>query len=528
MIHTYFNGVRTAIAQEQWPGTIGAHGHASVDHATQAAAQEQWRTERVSGKTTAQEQWHESGSLSRILASVDRVRSRPMFYGQRGDDWLVSDVAEWVRDRVGDRDIDELVAAEFMLTGYVTGAETLYPNVKQLRAGEMLIEGEGKGLSVVRTERYYEFRHRDPWEESDDELTRRLDAVVLSVFERLIQSVEGRPIVVPLSAGFDSRLVVLMLHRLGVRDVICFSYGLEGNAESRVSRAIAERLGYRWLFVPYSPERWGRWFRSESRERYYELADGLCSIPHLQDWPAVGEMKRRRLILGDAVFVPGHTGDFLSGGHIPKSLEAARDWNREAVVRMIWDKHYTLNGIDVVGEEVAERVRARLAEQMAHLDIRTAEDAADAFEWWEWQERQAKYICNAVRVYEFWGYDWRMPLWDAEFMGFWERVPLRQRMGKRLYEDYVGRLGSALGLPRPNQEPVARRIVDRMLNRERFGPLRAGIKRALNEYDTHPLGWYGVMPRDLFQEHYSGREHLNSFLVREQLGRMTFEPAMTA
>ena len=52
----------------------------------------------------------------------------------------------------------------------------------------------------------------------------------------------------------------------------------------------------------------------------------------------------------------------------------------------------------------------------------TAEQAADTFECWDCQERQAKFIVNSVRAYEFFGFEWRLPLFDAELMDFWSRI----------------------------------------------------------------------------------------------------------
>ena len=43
-------------------------------------------------------------------------------------------------------------------------------------------------------------------------------------------------------------------------------------------------------------------------------------------------------------------------------------------------------------------------------------------------ERQAKFIVNSVRVYEFFGYAWRIPLWDRELIDFFLKVPLKYRM----------------------------------------------------------------------------------------------------
>jgi len=467
----------------------------------------------------------------RLEAAVDQVRSTPLFYGVRAGDFFLSDEASWVRRQVRDDAIDDVAAAEFQMTGYVTGADTLYPNVKQLQAGEHLAVENRENGPVVRTSRYAEFVHVAPvgnrcHTPTGHALRQEFDAVLLGAFERLVRSLDGRPVVLPLSGGFDSRLIALMLKRLGHADVTCFTYGLEGNRESNVSRELAGRLGFRWEFVPYTRERWYDWFHSEERERYYAFADGLCSIPHLQDWPAVGELKRRGLVADNAVFVPGHTGDFISGGHIPAAIGRARRFDVDRLVRLIEEKHYVLNGAEAVGDALAHEVRRKLRGRFSGMEIATAEQAASAYEWWEWQERQAKFICNSARVYEFWGYDWRMPLWDADVMAFWERVPLSFRMGKCLYNDYVRRLGGDLRVAPPNEETRMVGLVRSCLSALRLTKLRARLQHTMNArsarriYAEHFLGWFGVMPENVFRQHYTGREHLNSFLTRERLGRL--------
>jgi asparagine synthase (glutamine-hydrolysing) len=67
--------------------------------------------------------------------------------------------------------------------------------------------------------------------------------------------------------------------------------------------------------------------------------------------------------------------------------------------------------------------------------IDSIEDVANLFEYWDWMERQAKFIANNCRLYEFWGYEWRMPFWDREFVDFWRAVPLSQRLKKNIYKD---------------------------------------------------------------------------------------------
>jgi len=165
----------------------------------------------------------------------------------------------------------------------------------------------------VKTERYYRFVHEYEQEVGIDELMAQHDQVLIRIFNRLIEIANGRAIVVPLSGGYDSRLIVLMLKRLGYENIITFTYGRPGNKESEVSRKVAELLGLQWEFVPYSNEDWYRWYNSSERKDYSKLAGNSCSLPHIQDWPAVWQLKNKNLIPGDCIFVPGHSGDLPAG-----------------------------------------------------------------------------------------------------------------------------------------------------------------------------------------------------------------------
>ena len=45
--------------------------------------------------------------------------------------------------------------------------------------------------------------------------------------KKLSKSCEGKQIAIPLSGGYDSRLIASGLHKIGFKNVICFSYGLK-------------------------------------------------------------------------------------------------------------------------------------------------------------------------------------------------------------------------------------------------------------------------------------------------------------
>src|SRR5207249_783080 len=108
------------------------------------------------------------------------------------------------------------------------------------------------------------------------------------------------------------------LRELGCRNVLCYSYGAEGNWEATISRELANYLGFRWTMAPYSRAGWRDWSATQGFQRYIASAGNFSAVPHIQDWPAVAEMRRRGELPNDAVFVPGHSGDFLAGSHVPK------------------------------------------------------------------------------------------------------------------------------------------------------------------------------------------------------------------
>ena len=49
----------------------------------------------------------------------------------------------------------------------------------------------------------------------------------------------------------------------------------------------------------------------------------------------------------------------------------------------------------------------------------------------EFEDRQVKYVINGQRLYEFFGYEWRLPLWDSLYLNFWEKVPLEYKFDQK-------------------------------------------------------------------------------------------------
>lgn len=363
---------------------------------------------------------------NQLIAAVDHTRSIPLFYGVKNKEFYISDQAEWVREKVKSQAVDQVAKEEFQMLGYVLGNKTLYPSVKQLQAGECLAIANG----VLEVKQYYTFQHVEPVSFNEIDFLNELDSISVNSINRLIKYAAGRQIVVPLSGGYDSRLIVSLLKKVNYKNVICFSYGVIENKESSYSQKIAQALDYEWLFVEYTDTFWKEAWASQEAAEFRDFASNHSSLPHIQDWLALKKLKNNPAIENDAVFVPGHC---CVTDYIPENI-LSKKMNNTFYFENIIQTHFTGRPFSLNKILDAEKVKEILYENKR---INNLNDAASEIMTFNWQERQAKYITNSVRVYEQFGFDWWLPLWDQEFMMLWEKVPIKSRLNRSLYISYV-------------------------------------------------------------------------------------------
>jgi len=91
-----------------------------------------------------------------VFCVVDRVRSVPLFYAVSGEEALFSDDANHLRNRLNPP-FNEENGAEFLVTGYVTGPDTLFDGISQIQAGEYLVYDKGDGS--LTTHFYHRYWH---------------------------------------------------------------------------------------------------------------------------------------------------------------------------------------------------------------------------------------------------------------------------------------------------------------------------------------------------------------------------------
>jgi asparagine synthase (glutamine-hydrolysing) len=373
-----------------------------------------------------------------VLAVVDKVRSCPLFYLLRQDELLLSNWSETLEQAAGPLEQDPAAELEFRMAGYVTGRRTMRRGMRQLQAGEALLFTAEQGGAVL--DRYYLF-DAAPLDLDDAGFVQALAEATDAIFRRTAEDLAGRRVLIPLSAGLDSRLVLAKLLEHGHDRIQCFSYGPAGNADAKGAKVLAERMGAPWRFVPYTRRGVREYFWSGDRSRYWRFASNRASLPFMVDECALAALRQEGFLRPDDVMVNGQSGDFISGGHIRgyhfPALEAGRAYGRETALDAIRRKHFALHA-DLYADRLSE-VEPGLEELVGLAPGAYDREALmRAYERWEWQERQSKYVINGQRSYDFAGLEWRLPLWDDEYMHFWPRVPYRLKVGQELYKRWLG------------------------------------------------------------------------------------------
>jgi asparagine synthase (glutamine-hydrolysing) len=366
---------------------------------------------------------HKNDDVEICYINAGIIRPVQIFY-------KIEDGAAYVSDDIKylfkNAELDASTLLEFLSFGFVLSDRTLIRNVHILQAGEIL---EYKNRTLMIQDKYL-YDTIPTREEDDKELMEKLWDVAKKVFKDVIKWTKGKTIVVPLSGGLDSRFVVSILKLFGATNVVCVNYGIEGNYETPTSKRVAEKLGYEWHYIDYSLKSQLKMFNSDDFILYLKLTHGYHIAPNIQEFLSTSRF-REICDRKDCVFIPGHTGDFISGGHI--SIDALLSCNIDEIALAILKKHYLRCW------PPPENIIIRIIRYLMNLshEIGNSVGSYQLYEIFDWRERQSKFIVSAIRPYQFFGYQWLMPLWDKRFVDFWAQVPVRFKMFKSLYRKFL-------------------------------------------------------------------------------------------
>lgn len=366
-----------------------------------------------------------------ILVGVDVMSMFPVFYTQAKGSWMVSDSSEKLVSGPAAPQINDDALSEFRAGGFVLGRETLLKGIFRLKPGECVFLGKDGSMQALT---YHYFLPPA----LDDKFPSRSEGSLMEVLDKLtrklLNSLNGETLVVPLSGGYDSRLIACLLKRAGFEKVICFTYG-RPNPEASISRKVARQLGFQWIFVNYEDLKAGNYTSDPVFEAYCRYSGNNVSMPYLQEYFGVKHLKDNHLIPHNSIFLPGHSGDFLGGSYVDKTANFRA--GEKSLPAHIAENYFWFLPLSRCNKQA---ITLRLQDWFSLYTpppSATKPGYCAFIEDWDVKEKLAKFIFNSALVFPYFGYGIRFPLWDRLLRDYFRNLPFTQRSQKVFYDSVL-------------------------------------------------------------------------------------------
>lgn len=316
---------------------------------------------------------------------------------------------------------------------YTIDNRTYYKNIKHVTAGEIVT------IYVQSNHVKREFYYKHELKESNvksclEDYLPEIENLLEKVFLRLISSLNGKTAIIPLSGGYDSRLIVTMLHKLNYKNVVCYTYGYtENTEETGVSKEVANKLGYKHYYINQDDLFWQQFIGDDVVDEYLYESYDISHTPHIQEIRALKLLKEHKDFPKDGVVIPGFCGDLFGGSYTFDIKQKQKHmYSEEELCKYIRSNHFVSFKNAKITDEVIENDLQSFF-RVRQCNVNSLLSFNETFGYWFCCHKVAKYVVPSVKAYEKLGFQWRLPLWDMEFTNYWYNIPMEMKQINSLY-----------------------------------------------------------------------------------------------
>ncbi len=389
-------------------------------------------------------------SANKIVILSDLIRSYPLFYSQSQTKIYLSQEASKLLKLNTEIKLNQEAAQVFYHSGYCIGQSTLIECIAQTQAAEILTLYSDYSKNSFS---YFDFIPQKKLKPDFNTAKTELKKILFEIFTDYLPLLEYSQVVLPLSGGWDSRLIAFMLHELKIENVICFTYGKRDNAEVQISKQVAEKLNFKWIFVDYEALAFPNLYDKKLND-YLQFMANYSSMPFLQEYLAVKHLKENSLIPENSLIIPGHSADFTAGSHLRPHIN--EQIKSAEIKKIIIQNTFFLNGkFHPNTKPLSKHKRINCHSFFNQVLTKTyitniipiRDKSLQKENWnfyqienWNYHERQTKFIVNSARIFNYFGYDYILPFWDRRFQNFFRSLPYSFRLYKKLYNSILSEL----------------------------------------------------------------------------------------
>ncbi len=348
--------------------------------------------------------------------------SYPIFYLQNEKELQISDDPKNLKNKEITKQPDQFAELYFLNFGVTPNNSTLLSGISQVRPGE-LIRFQNKKPQI---QSLFPIKNKPSKNQANPGKLREL---LIKTFKKYYTHLENKEVLLPLTKGYDSRLIACLLKEYGHKNVICATWGRDQNTELNTAQKVAKELGYKHVFIPYTYKLIKNFSSEKTFRDYTHFAGHWSSMPYLQDYFAVKYLVEKKIINSKTVVLPGHMGDFTMGSHLKAAYKTAQP--KELVSEIISNLGNTLPIKPNKKQQLTDYITSQ------YFSEKNQANSWKNFEAWDLEERQCKFIINSTLVFSFFNIDFLMPLFDKEIVDFSKQMSFDQKLNTVFYNHAV-------------------------------------------------------------------------------------------
>ncbi len=269
---------------------------------------------------------------------------------------------------------------------------------------------------------------------SEDEILELFQGELDQASKRFIRHLDGRQAVISLTGGFDSRLIATQLKCFHYENVLCVSYGKEGNEDMRKAKLVAERLDYPFHYIPsVDLDELSDYRNDKEFLDYMHFMTGLSASYYYQEFMPSKKLAQGKLTQENALIITGHQGDGIGGSRIMHSFWLKnKELNLDKLADLLLghkelNQNFSSKQIKLIKEEIKASLSA-LKENNPEAR------AMNLFESFIFNEDYPKYILNSQHSWRYRGFETATLFTDKKLYLFAYSLPAKYRFGKKLYD----------------------------------------------------------------------------------------------
>ena len=370
----------------------------------------------------------------KLLLGNDRVSSNPVILVKEKNNVYIADNYLNLLSMVKKKNLsfNSIQLKHLAMSGFTFGQSGIY--------NEVLISSPGTFCLVKNklliNQKYHDWKPFKKVKGKPYLIKSKLKNINNNIIFKLIKSCNNRCIVIPLSAGYDSRFILSGLVEKGYKNLITFSYGRKENREKNIAEKLAKYLNIPWRYIEFTNYNQKKMAISKIYDGYKKFSDTTQSVHFPQDFHAIYYLRENKIIPKDSIIVNGQSGDFISGNHIP---ELDSKYGFEEILNYYFLKHYKIwNSLMNQNKAIIKKkIIKRILDFKPYNSKINKKFLLEAFQKLEYEDRQTKYVIHGQRTYEYFGYEWRLPMWDKDYINFWEKIDTSYKMRQSLYREVL-------------------------------------------------------------------------------------------